>query len=87
MSINMEKTVKIEYFLEGKSLGETFVVEASNPIDRIHSAYKDLNILDYDGFILDKNRVDSREVMLDYGDGPEPLCDFKGLKKNFKRIS
>jgi hypothetical protein len=86
MSINMEKTVNIEYFLDGKSLGETKIMEGSNPIDRIYASYKDLNILDYDGFILDKDRVDSRTVMRDYGNGEEPLCDFKALKKNFKRI-
>lgn len=83
----MEKTVDIEYFLNNKSLGKTKIEQGSNPIDRIYAAYKDLNILDYDGFILDKDRVDSRTIMMEYGNGEEPLCDFKALKKNFKRIS
>lgn len=62
---------KIEYFLNGKSLGVSQVCEGSLPKDRISLA-NSTGIDYYDGFILD-DKHDSRNVMIN----GKPIDDFK----------
>ena len=72
----LTKSVKIEYFLNGKSLGKTTVSESSFSASRIKEA-KNLGIDYYDGFILDDGRSDSRTVKLSYNGVLLPMDDFK----------
>lgn len=67
----LRKITLIEYFLEGKSLGKTFVSEGSLSNSRIAEA-KAIGIDYYDGFIL-REKNDSREVIMPDG---KPMDDF-----------
>jgi hypothetical protein len=51
----------IEYFLNDKSIGKTSVKEASNSKDR-RDAAKEIGIYQYDRFILDNGRLDSKDL-------------------------
>lgn len=77
----LPKSVKIEYFLNNKSLGKTMCSEGSMPTSRIESA-KDIGIEYYDGFILDEGRADSRTVMINDNGKLRPIDDFNPVKND-----
>ncbi len=71
----LPKTVHIEYFLNGCSIGKTMVSKCSMPISRKMEAKK-IGIDYYDRFVLDNGRADSEKCLLPYGGVMKPLNDF-----------